>query len=107
MSQSDERPPNEDSKDATDGRPPSATTKSDAAKPWLDRASTHHRIFYTLLVVCALLVASDLVYHKHAHFDYELWFGFYAGFGFLAYCSIVFSAKLLRRIVKREEDYYD
>jgi len=83
------------------------SAQSDANQPWLDRASTHNRIFYALLAVCAVLLGSDLVYHKHAHFGYELWFGFYAGFGFLAYCSIVFTAKLLRRIVKRKEDYYD
>lgn len=65
------------------------------------------RIFYALLVVCALLLLADAVYEKHSHFEYEDWFGFQAMMGFAAYVAIVNGAKLLRRWVKRPEDYYD
>ena len=35
------------------------------------------------------------------------WFGFFAFFGFGAYVFIVLSAKALRRLIKRPEDYYE
>ncbi len=75
--------------------------------PLFDRTSTHRRIFTGLLVACAVVALSDLVYHKHGHFHFEEAFGFHALFGFVAYLTIVNSAKLLRRFVKRPEDYYD
>jgi hypothetical protein len=55
--------------------------------------------------VVALL--SDLFYEKHGHFEFEHAFGFHAAFGFLAYLTIVNTAKVLRRIVKRPQSYYD
>ena len=64
-------------------------------------------IVYTLYVLCAALLLVDVFYHKHGHFAFEQWFGFYAFYGFLAYMFIVNSAKLLRKLVKRDENYYD
>ena len=75
--------------------------------PFLDRPSTHQRIFYSLLAACVVVVSSDLLYHKHGHFSFEEAFGFHAIFGFAAYLTIVNSAKLLRRFAKRPGDYYD
>ncbi len=55
-----------------------------------------------------VLIVFDLFYPKHAEFPWEGWTAFYAVFGFVAFCSIVLAAKyLLRKIVKRDEDYYD
>lgn len=74
---------------------------------WLDQAKNVNKLVYVLYTVCALLLLVDFIYHKHVHFDFEGWIGFYAWFGFLAYTFIVISAKLFRKIVKRQEDYYD
>ena len=74
---------------------------------WLDQPSNVDKIVYALWAVCAFLILLDLVYHKHSHFGFENWFGFYAWYGFIAYCFIVLSAKALRRILKRDENYYD
>ena len=79
----------------------------DDRKWWLDEPRNVTRIFVALIVVCVALLAADFAYHKHGHFDFELWFGFHAFFGFLAYSAIVFSAKLLRKLISRGEDYYD
>jgi membrane protein YdbS with pleckstrin-like domain len=62
------------------------------------------RIFY---LACALLLAADLIYHRHVIHDWESLWGFYALFGFAACVSLVLIAKQLRRILMRPEDYYD
>ena len=64
-------------------------------------------IVYALYAVCAALLLVDVFHHKHGHFAFEEWFGFYALYGFAAYMLIVNSAKLLRKLVKRDENYYD
>ena len=69
--------------------------------------TTVKRIVYAVYIICALLIVVDLFYHKHGHFTFEGWFGFYAFFGFLAYVFIVLSATQLRKLIKRDEDYYD
>ena len=71
-----------------------------------DRPQTHKAIHIGLAVACVAAVLSDLLYHKHGHFAFEEAFGFHAFFGFVAYMTIVNSAKLLRRFVKRPENYY-
>lgn len=73
---------------------------------WLERTGTVNGIVYTLWALCALLIAAEFFYHKHPHFGFDGWFGFYALAGFGAYCVIVFSAKGLRRLIARNEDYY-
>jgi len=60
-----------------------------------------------LYIICAALLLVEFFYHRHGHFDFELWFGFYAGFGLLAYLFIVLSATQLRKWLQRSEDYYD
>lgn len=80
----------------------------------LDDPRIVNRIVYALSIVCVLLLAADLLYHKHIHFKYENewynfedWFGFFGFFGFIACVGLVLAAKLLRVVLKREEDYYD
>lgn len=74
---------------------------------WLDTPEAGRRIHNILAVVCALLFVGDFLYHKHVHFDFEGWTGFYPAAGFFSYVGLVFTAKGLRRLLKREEDYYD
>ena len=74
---------------------------------WLDKQSNVNKILYILYAVCFLLLIADFFYHKHTYFSFENWPGFFAWFGFLAYCFIIFSAKLFRKFVKRDERYYD
>ncbi len=74
---------------------------------WLDRPETVTLIVRALWVICAALVVAEFFYHKHPYFRFDGSFAFYAIFGFVAYCTIVLSAKGLRRLIKREEGYYD
>lgn len=70
-------------------------------------ANNADKLFYSLCITCLALLSIDIFYHKHGHFEFETWFGFFSFFGFSAYIIIVLSAKQLRRLLKREETYYD
>lgn len=74
---------------------------------WLDNPRNVTRIVYVLYAACALLFLADFFYHKHVKFDFESWIGFYGWFGFLSYMFIVLSAKALRKVLYRDESYYD
>lgn len=81
----------------------------DKPKPqqsWFERRENQDTLFRGLVVVCVGLVLAEFAYHPHPHFDFESWFGFHAAFGFAAYVAIVTAAKGLRRVVRRDEDYY-
>lgn len=74
---------------------------------WLDRPENVNKIVWLLWLACTALVIAEFFYHKHPYFGFDGSFAFYAWFGFVAYCVIVLSAKGFRRLVKRDEDYYD
>ena len=71
------------------------------------RRSAGDLLSYLVYAVCGLLLLIELIYHRHAYFALESTFGFYAAMGFGAYLTVVFTAKGLRRLVRRPEDYYD
>jgi hypothetical protein len=76
-------------------------------KYWLDDSRNVTKIFYTLVTVCVLLVLSDLLYHKHYHYSWEGWLGFHGFYGFFGSVGLVLTAKQLRKILMRKDDYYD
>jgi uncharacterized membrane protein len=76
-------------------------------KRWLDDPRNVTRLVWLLAAVCVALVLGDLAYHKHVHFAFEGWFGLYGFFGFAAFFFIVMAGKYLRKILMRDEDYYD
>lgn len=60
-------------------------------------------IFYGSLVVLLLV---DPFIHKHGEFEWEGVPGFFAAYGFVSCVLLIFVARILRRFVKRDEDYY-
>ena len=62
------------------------------------------RIFY---VLCAVLLAADFVVHRHVYHSWENLPGFYAIYGFVACVILVLIATEMRKVVMRDEDYYD
>ena len=74
---------------------------------WLDKPGTLRLIIAVLIISCIALFAVDFFYHKHVHYEFEQWYGFYAWYGFLSYCLIVLSAKQMRKLIGRKEDYYE
>ncbi|MHC4549553.1 MAG: hypothetical protein ACYTEZ_12340 [Planctomycetota bacterium] len=80
---------------------------NDEKKYWLDSPRNVRKIVYALAAICVLLVLADLLYHKHLVFGCEGWFGFYGFYGFVCCIFLVLTAKQLRRVLMRREDYYD
>ena len=60
--------------------------------------------FYTCL---AVLLIIDPFIHKHGHFPWENFPNFFATYGLLCCVGLIFVAKFLRLLLKRDEDYYD
>jgi hypothetical protein len=74
---------------------------------WLDEPRNVRRIVYGLYLACGLLLLTDLLYVKTPHFSFESWFGFYSIFGFVVSFTLVLTAKQLRKVLRRDEDYYE
>lgn len=74
---------------------------------WIERKSTVTWIYRGLWCVCAVLGLADLFYHKHTVFRIEGFPAFYGIFGFVVCVGLVLGARELRKILKRDEDYYD
>lgn len=74
---------------------------------WLDSSRNVTRLYRGLWIICSLLVAVDFVVHRHEEFGFAALFGFHALYGFLACVALVLTAKGLRRVLMRDEDYYE
>jgi drug/metabolite transporter (DMT)-like permease len=60
-----------------------------------------------LYLVCIVLILLDFIVHRHISIEWESFPGFYALFGFIACVAIVLISILLRKTLRRREDYYD
>ena len=76
-------------------------------KYWLDDPQNVGKLYRGLWILCALLVTVDLFYTKHIEFPIERLLGFFGFYGFVSCVFLVLAAKQLRKIVGRDEDYYD
>ena len=87
----------------TDSTPPVDRSER---KYWLDDRRNVDKIYYGLGLICAGLYLADFLYHKHVNFAFENWLGFFAWYGFICCVALVLLAKQMRKLVKRDEDYY-
>ncbi len=84
------------------------THKADGEKRyWLDSKENVSKVYWSVWVICGLLLVVDPFIHKHDDFQMESWFGFYGFYGFVACVGLVLAAKLLRKLLMRPEDYYE
>jgi hypothetical protein len=74
---------------------------------WLDEPRNLTWMVYGLAGLCALALLADFFYAKHPHFAVERLPGFYAVYGFVVSTALVLTAKQLRRLLRRDEDYYE
>jgi hypothetical protein len=81
--------------------------KQDDKKYWLDDPRNVTKVYWSVWIVCGIAALADLFYHKHVHFWWERLFGFYGVYGFVCCFLLVLAAKELRKVVMRDEDYYD
>lgn len=74
---------------------------------WLDKKENVKKIIYGFYAICALLVAADFFVHRHTYHEWEELPAFYAIFGFIACVILVLLSTQMRKIVMRDENYYE
>ena len=74
---------------------------------WLDRPQNVTKLYRMVWAIGIGLALGDLIVHKHEELAFAGWYAFYALFGFIACVALVLTAKALRRVLKRPEDYYE
>jgi len=74
---------------------------------FLDKPENRNRVIRYFFISLGILLVVEFFIHKHVEFPWESAPAFYAVYGFVACVSLIFIAKLLRFIVKRDEDYYN
>lgn len=74
---------------------------------WADRPRVQRVFRIALYVACAGLLAAEFLIHRHAYNRVEAIPLLYAMYGFAALLAAVTIAKGLRRLLKRDEDFYD
>ena len=86
---------------------------SNAMKPrnekerFLDRQENVDRLLWGVTIAGVVLLLADLVYHRHIYHPWEHLPGFYGVFGVISIIVLVQAAKGLRKLVMRDEDYYE
>lgn len=74
---------------------------------WLTRPATIRKLWIGFIAVLALTVISGLFIDFHDHFGVESSVGFYAWYGFGTCVLMVVGAKLLGKVLKRPDNYYE
>ena len=76
-------------------------------KYWIDSKSNVDKLVYAICIICVSLFLIDFFYEKHPQVYVEQLFGFYCLYGFIICCGIVFGGIALRKLVARQEKFYD
>lgn len=74
---------------------------------FFDKPENLKRVLRVFYAVCAGLLLLDFFHHRHVTHAWENLWGFYGLFGFVACVVLVLAAKELRKVVMRDENYYD
>ena len=74
---------------------------------FFDKPENVDRFLKLFYAICGLLFVMDFIIHRHTTHAWEQLPAFYAIFGFVAFVVLVLISKLMRKVLMREEDYYD
>jgi hypothetical protein len=74
---------------------------------WLDEPRNVRRLWRGFLAVLVATVLAEFAVALHPAFAIESVFGFNAAYGFLACAAMIVGAKLLGRLLKRPDTYYE
>jgi hypothetical protein len=74
---------------------------------WLDEPRNVRRLWRGFLAVLVVTVLAEFAVALHPAFAIESVFGFNAAYGFLACAAMIVGAKLLGRLLKRPDTYYE
>ena len=72
-----------------------------------DRHENVVRVRYVLYALCAISVVAELFVHRHVDHPWEVLPLFYCFYGFVACVLLVLIAKEMRKVLMRDEEYYD
>jgi hypothetical protein len=72
-----------------------------------DNPRNVRRVIRGLIAVCIILAGLDLVLHRHVEHPWESLPGFYAIYGFVACVLLVLLAREMRKLLMRDENYYE
>lgn len=74
---------------------------------WLVRPATIRLLWVIFVLVLVLTVLAGLLLPTHGYFGLDGGFGFNAWYGFASCIGMILFAKLLGRVLKRGDSYYD
>ena len=74
---------------------------------FLDRQENVDRLLWGLTILGLAVLAVDFFFHRHVYHPWEHLWGFYGIFGAVGIVALVQLAKVLRKMVMRDEDYYE
>lgn len=80
---------------------------NDTREHWIFRRRTVDGAFWGLCLLCAGLGLADFVFQWGAIIAFEALPAAYGLFGFVSFVGIVFAGIGLRKVIMRDEDYYD
>ncbi len=87
--------------------PDTTTGQSPERLRFFDRPGNVKRTLAALYAICGLALGFEFVVDRHVVHPWEALFGFHALYGFVVCVTLVLTAKELRKIVMRSEEYYD
>lgn len=74
---------------------------------FFDKPGNVRILMWSLYAICAVLVVADFVVHRHIYLSIEEIPAFYPIYGFASIVLLVMVAKGMRKVLMRDEDYYD
>ncbi len=79
----------------------------DTRAHWIFRRRTVDGAFWGMCLLCAGLGLADVLLQWRAIMAFEAFPAAYGLFGFVSFVGIVFAGIGLRKVIMRDEDYYD
>ena len=85
----------------------SSKAGADEKQHLFDNPKNVQRLLRGFYVCCLLLVLAEFVIHRHVVHPWEALFAFHAGYGFVACVILVLAATQMRKLLMRDENYYE
>jgi len=82
-------------------------SETDHSDHWLVRPKTIRMLWIALYAILTITVLAQFIIPVKGYFGIDGWVGFGALFGFGSCVAMVFAAKALGWVLKRDERYYD
>jgi len=82
-------------------------SKQQVKPDFFDKPENISKMLKVFYGVCILLVVADFMVHRHIYHSWENIPAFYAVYGFIGCVMLVIVAKAMRKVLMKEEDYYD